>query len=343
MSDWSGFEVNQPASADLMERLPWITKYLPQPVIARQFRPLLLSCGRTTAALLLHDHPTSPSRSEIRALTSIWGSAIASASQHDGARRLGEELAEVNRTLTETHDRLLRCESLVRLGEMAAGVAHEMNHPLAIISGQSELLVKQFGANSKERAAAKTILTQAHRLSDLITSMHLFADPPKANRQATDMAGLLNKLTDSVRTHLEPNTWIPPIVLYCKSTETVISIDPEKIRRTVRELLINAVQAPQCSNVQVTVRIDTHAKILLIQVLDDGQGMNDHVLAHAMDPFFSAEAASRRVGLGLTRAKQLAAAHHGQLSLQSSPGKGTKATLTIPLLDETRNHANPVT
>ena len=68
---------------------------------------------------------------------------------------------------------------------------------------------------------------------------------------------------------------------------------------------------------------------LVIRVTDDGQGMDSHVRLHAMDPFFSARPAGRRVGMGLTRAQQLAASHQGRLTLDSTPRRGTCATLTI--------------
>ena len=70
---------------------------------------------------------------------------------------------------------------------------------------------------------------------------------------------------------------------------------------------------------------------MIIQVVDDGDGMDEHTLSHAFDPFFSAKPAGRQVGMGLPRARQLVLTHGGRLDLHSKPDSGTVATITLPL------------
>jgi signal transduction histidine kinase len=95
--------------------------------------------------------------------------------------------------------------------------------------------------------------------------------------------------------------------------------------------LLNAYQASPKSQITVRSRIESADRSLRIQVIDDGAGMDDRTLQHAMDPFFSSKPAGRQVGMGLPRAQQLAAAHGGKVDLRSTTGKGTTATLIIPL------------
>ncbi|MCX5662657.1 MAG: HDOD domain-containing protein [Planctomycetota bacterium] len=332
--DIMSVDLHQPAAMNLMGILPWISDHLEGAPDLRSIKMLPLSCGWGTAAILLHDRPMLPPWQMLAPLAATWGSAIAAAAQHDGARRLGEDLAESNRALAEAQDRLLRNESLTRLGEMAAGAAHEMNNPLAVISGRAQLLAGTLPVNSREQKAAQTVCEQAHRLSDLITSLRLYADPPKAVRQQTDMGILLDEALKRVAREVRETRdggKGAPVDLKIKSKLPVVRLDPDQISQAIAELILNAVQAQPKTGVQVIVQADKTAKQLTIQVVDDGVGMDGHTLAHAMDPFFSSKPAGRRIGMGLPRAQQLVSTHSGWIQLRSAPGVGTTATLTLPL------------
>ncbi|MDP6060464.1 MAG: HAMP domain-containing sensor histidine kinase, partial [Pirellulaceae bacterium] len=333
-------EPNQPLNMlnmlniDLMSILPWISKYLPTAQDERNMRLLPLTCGWGTAAVLLHDRRVVPRFNELQPLIATWAAAIASTGQHDATQHLGEELAGANRALAETHNQLLQHESMARLGQMAAGAAHEMNDPLAVISGRSQLLAQSLQPGSNQHHAAEIILDQVNRLSSLITSLHLFAEPPKPVRRQTDVAVMLDDLIKAVQSeadHIDRDT---AVTLHFKSVMTSVPIDTDHICAAVRELLLNALQAPKKTTVQVIGCIDQNDYTLVIEVIDDGQGMDSHVLAHAIDPFFSAKPAGRRVGMGLTRARRLVESHNGRLLLHSTPGQGTRALLTKPLVRE---------
>lgn len=330
--DLRQFDVSQPLGMNLMGLMPWLVDYLVNAPDLRTVRLLPLPCGWGTAGFLLHDQQTLPAWGQLAALASTWGSAVAAAAQHDGARRLGEQLAEANSALADAQDRLLRQASMARLGEMAAGAAHEMNNPLAVISGRSQLLSMSLKPGGKEHDAAMTIYREAHKLSDLITSLHLFADPPRPQKRLTDVAALVDdtvKRVQAAQTKRGDDTWSINLIVGDKLP--LARIDPDHIRDALTELLRNAMQANPRHAIQVELYADRAAEGVMIKVVDDGEGMDSHTLEHAMDPFFSAKRAGRRVGMGLPRAKQLLAAQGGQLQLRSAPGKGTSATLLIPL------------
>ncbi|HEX7011022.1 MAG TPA: HDOD domain-containing protein, partial [Phycisphaeraceae bacterium] len=197
--DLAMIDAQQPVGLHLMGLLPWIADYLVDAEDLRRVKLLPLPCGWGTAAVLLHDRSSLPPWNHLAPLTSTWGAAVAAAAQHDGARRLGEQLAQANTALAQAQDRLLRQESMARLGEMAAGAAHEMNNPLAVISGRSQLLCTALPAGSPEQKAAQTIFREAHRLSDLISSLHMLADPPPPQRRPTQLAVLLKEAVDAVQ------------------------------------------------------------------------------------------------------------------------------------------------
>lgn len=321
----------QQPGLNLMGILPWITDYLVDALDMRSVQLLPLNCGWGTAAILLHDRPALPPWKLLSALTSTWGAAVAAAAQHDGARRLGEELAEANTALAEAQDRLLRQESMARLGEMAAGAAHEMNNPLAVISGRSQLLSTTLPGGSKEQQTAKTIERAAHRLSDLISALHSFADPPQPQRRPVDLAAVLNQAIEQARTTLSARDTPPDISLKLRDQLPTAQMDAEQLCKAMFELISNATQAAPGGAVQVVAHLEASGESVVIQVIDDGDGMDEHTLAHALDPFFSARAAGRRVGMGLPRAQQLITGHGGTLNLRSAPGKGTTATVRLPV------------
>jgi signal transduction histidine kinase len=109
----------------------------------------------------------------------------------------------------------------------------------------------------------------------------------------------------------------------------MIHVDPEQIGRAVRELLRNAVESPGCRHIEVRVQIDPLDDRLQIQVADDGEGLSQHALAHAFDPFFSDKSAGRQPGLGLSHARRLVLAHGGRIALENTP-RGATATIRLP-------------
>lgn len=311
--------------------LPWLRGCLPQVQDTGPLCVLPLSCGGGTVALLLHDSPKLAKYLPMDPLCSTWGAAIAASRQHQGGRWLGESLVESNRMLAQTQDSLPEAESMARLGEMASGVAHEINNPLAIISGRSQLLVTSLPVDSEEKVAAQTIVEQVHRLSDLIASLQLYAEPPLIHRRAVSLGALLQGTVDRVRRDLGESKKIPPFYVKVQQDLEPVSIDPELVGLALTELLNNAAQSMRVQSIQLSARLDQEQNQLLIEVADDGAGMDDHTLSHAVDPFFSARLAGRGMGMGLCRAKQWAVAHHGTLELRSTQGRGAIARLKLSL------------
>lgn len=321
---------NHPGALNQMGILPWLADYIGDEVDIRELRLLPLGCGYGTAAVLMHDRSALPPWKLLGALTNTWGAAIASASEHDESRRISEQLADANHALTDAQERLLRNESLARVGEMAAGAAHEMNNPLAVISGRGQLLSQSLLPGSKEHKMAATIVQQSNQLTDLITSLRLYADPPQADRRVTDIAELLDETVKMVQARASRNLQASIYLKVNKDMPTVW-IDPKQINFAVSDLLNNAMESLPRSGVNVSARVDMSGNRLIIQVSDDGSGMDEETLGHAMDPFFSAKPAGRNVGMGLPRAHQYVVAHGGTIGLRSMPGEGTVATITIPL------------
>ena len=131
-------------------------------------------------------------RPEITAISAGWGLALRTAQIREEARTLAEQLAESNRKLQSAQAEILRSRTMITVGEMAAGAAHEMNNPLAVISGRSQLLAHQL-SDPKHKAAAHLIHEQSHRLTDIITELMDFAKPVPPTPGETDLADLIER------------------------------------------------------------------------------------------------------------------------------------------------------
>jgi len=329
--DLGAMDASQPVGMNLMGLLPWLSDYLVGSADLRKVQLLPLSCGWGTSAILLHDREALPGWPLMQPLAATWGASVAAAAQHEGVKRLGEELAESNQALADAQDRLLRQASLARLGEMAAGAAHEMNNPLAVISGRSQLLSMSLEQGGKHQQSAQLIYQEAHRLSDLITALHMFADPPLAECKPVDLLTLLDEVVRKTKQDRPKRERNVEVYLSIKHELPIVNCDAPQVARAVTELLLNAIQSNPKSAVNLSAMVDRETRSVLIQVIDDGDGMDGRTLSHAFDPFFSAKPAGRQVGMGLPRAQQLAIAHGGRIDLHSTLGQGTTATMTLPI------------
>jgi signal transduction histidine kinase/HD-like signal output (HDOD) protein len=320
-------------SMQVMAMLPWLSDYLGDAEDLRDVRLLPLRCGWGVSAVMLHECEIDgrSEREQLDALSRTWAAAIAAAAQHQGAKRLGERLAQTNRLLTEMKDSLARTEAMAALGEIAAGAAHEMNNPLTVISGRSQLLA----ANLKDphhKLMAEQIVQQSHRLSDMITSLRSFAEPVHPHYQPSDLGRLLAGVVSEVRKQKAGRDAKVQIDIKLPDVLPPVWADPELLSRAVAELIRNAMESEGSQQIELRVQIDDLDDRLTIRVTDDGSGLNDYALQHAFDPFFSAKPAGRQPGLGLARARRIVEAHDGQVLLENrtgAPGRGAIATIIL--------------
>lgn len=327
----SEMDAHEPSAMNLMGLLPWVTDYLVGAEDLRDVRLLPLSSGWGTAAILIHDRPQLPAWHVLHPLLSTWGGTIASAAQHEGVKRMSEALHDANTELADAQEALLKQQSLARLGEMAAGAAHEMNNPLAVIAGRSQLLSMSLTQGTRDQQAAQLVFQESHKLSDLITALHMFATPPTPECRPVELLGLLDDVVRTARQARSKRERNIEITMGVKGELPIIHCDPAMIARALTELLLNALQSNPKGEVHLSAYADTASESVVVAVVDDGDGMDGRTLTHAFDPFFSSKPAGRQVGMGLARAQQLVLAHGGQIDLNSRLNEGTTATLVLPI------------
>ena len=330
-----------PEATTRLPVVPWLAQQFERPERLR-IRPL----GRVAHAWLIY--PAGGGGADaLSALAGVWGHALAAAEAHDAARTLSEDLARTGDELARTRSAAAERETLARVGEMAAGAAHEMNNPLAVIRGRSQLLKTHLPPDATpQRAAAAHIERAAVQLTDLITGLRTFAAPPVVNRVPVNVTTLVGEAVAAARAALPPSGGRPPTPISVHVGRGVghATLDAELIRQALSGLLLNAVQSAPRTGVTLQVRVGPPAldpaagpenpgrgPRLRIEVRDDGVGMDTHTLRHAADPFFSARTAGRGVGMGLPRAQRWAEAHGGTLRIESDPNRGTRVTLDLPV------------
>jgi signal transduction histidine kinase len=270
----------------------------------------------------------SPQAQEISVIASGWSLALRTAQIREEARTLAEQLAESNRQLQNAQAELLRSKTMITVGEMAAGAAHEMNNPLAVISGRSQLLASQL-SDPKLRSAADLIAEQSHRLSAIITELMDFAKPQPPTLQSTELADVVARAVREAKAQADPADRRIGVAI---GHVPQVMVDAAQVGSALKEVVENAIHAtdPKSGEIEITAAHDPYSSRVVLTVSDNGRGMDEETVRRAFDPFFSAKPAGRRRGLGLAKALRWLEASGSSIRLESGPGEGTRAIVLLP-------------
>lgn len=221
----------------------------------------------------------------------------------------------------------LQTSKLGTLAEFAAGAGHEINNPLAVISGQAQYLLGHEAEPGRQKAL-QTIIGQAQRIHDLLTELMLFARPPRPQKRSLDLGGLVREVTvalSDLAAHRQ-------VRLVCPELEHPITLlaDPRQLRTILTCLLRNAVEAAPADG-WAGVRVHTAASDRLELLIEDsGPGPAAPQREHMFDPFYSGRQAGRGRGLGLPTAWRLAREHGGDVFFDEASSGPTRFVLALP-------------
>jgi two-component system sensor histidine kinase PilS (NtrC family) len=229
---------------------------------------------------------------------------------------LSEQTRKTKKELRAMEDQVKRVEKMAAIGEMAAGLAHEIKNPLASLSGSIQMLREDIRYDPDHDRLMQIILREADRLSSLVTNFLLYARPPAGKVEAIELdkalietAELFEKdgSTDgriSTTKAIEPGVWISQVLW---------------------NLLLNAADAIQEEG---NISIEMHPlknKQACIKITDNGCGMSHEILSSIFDPFFTTK--SSGTGLGLSIVHRILEAYDSHLDVESEINKGTTFTV----------------
>ncbi len=303
------------------------------PNLAGSFHLPLLWNARLVGGLLLPAAGSDDTRGALCLLAQLLGPMVGLTEARQGTLRLSEELAGVSVTLTATQDALAEQKTMRAVGQMAAGAAHELNTPLALISGRAQLMQDK-SDRIEDREAWGGVAQQAQRISDIISELMSFASPPEPKPQACSLVELVDRATESFLASNHPQ--VPQISFEKSIGEDLPSawVDPAQMTGVILELITNAANAsPEGGKIAFSGQADEIARRVVLRVMDQGLGMDENTLQSSCTPFFSKHAAGRRRGLGLPLAKRYVENNGGSLGITSKPNQGTEANVSLPIAE----------
>lgn len=242
---------------------------------------------------------------------------------------LSEQLRRTRKKLLALEDRVDRVEKMAYMGEMAAGITHEIKNPLASLSGSIQILRKEIPYNPEHDKLMQIVLRETDRLSTLANNFLLFAKPPVGKIEKIELESTLTETVKlfekgradtsgaSIASELSSNVWI--------------EMDPMHLRQVIWNLLLNAAEAIESGGF---IRIKTYPlkhDYVGIEISDNGYGIKEESMQSIFDPFFTTKPSG--TGLGLSIVHRILESYNTWLDVESKVDQGTKFTFKLKRID----------
>jgi len=251
--------------------------------------------------------------------------------RQDSGAPIGQVLSV--RNLTDERriaEQLRQSEKLAALGELVAGVAHELNNPLAGISAFAQLLLEEEVLSDDQRESARLIKREADRAVSVIRDLLLFSRKTGPAIGPIDLNGLV-QLTLRLRAYslrssgVEVETSLDP-------TLPELSGDDQKLQQVILNLIVNAEYAMRrATTKRLVIRTAREGDVAVAEVSDTGAGMAEDTLQRVFEPFFTTKPAGEGTGLGLSVSYGIIEAHNGTITVDSALGRGTTFRIVLPI------------
>jgi two-component system sensor histidine kinase PilS (NtrC family) len=241
-----------------------------------------------------------------------------------------QDVTEMRRLEREARHR----QRLAAIGEMAAGIAHEIRNPLASMRGSIQVLRSELALSDEQAELMDIVLRESDRLNETIRSFLAYARPQAGVRQPVDLARLLEDAATLLRNSPERRP-DHAIEVDAPAGGLAIEADEHQIRQVVWNLATNGLKAmPAGGTLRLTARpADEHGAALL-EVSDAGVGIAPDQLDRLFQPFHGAF--GQGSGLGLAIVHRIVTDHQGEIAVESEPGKGTRVRVRVPRDDGSR-------
>ncbi|HER63188.1 MAG TPA: PAS domain-containing protein, partial [Desulfobacteraceae bacterium] len=232
------------------------------------------------------------------------------------------------------HELYCHTEKLAAIGQLAAGVAHEINNPLGNILGYARYIRPDAPAAEIESKVA-VIIEQARKCNDIVQGLLHFSRSSGAEPGPFNLNGLIRRTIDLVRYQADKQQ---TVISFTGQGNLPAFADPKKIEQVVFNLLLNAVQATERDG-NIVVGSGWAGKNVYFTVTDDGPGIDESIIHRIFDPFFTTKPVGEGTGLGLSICAGIVAEADGSIDVEPGETGGSRFTVLLPAAEETKETA----
>ena len=245
-------------------------------------------------------------------------------------RNAAISIERANRDLRDSQEQLRRADRLSALGEIAAGLAHEIQNPLAGVKGALEIIASRVTPGTPEAEFADIGGKELARLEGLVSEFLAYARPHDPALRSTDVREIVDRVTALLR--LQAENKAVSVVFDRPTAIPPLSIDPEQITQVIFNVVLNAIQAtPSGGHIQIRELVEPGWAV--IDVIDEGPGIPPEHVLRLFDPFFTTK--PRGTGLGLAISQRIVTAHRGTIEALPGSPSGSVFRIRLPLPEET--------
>ena len=241
-----------------------------------------------------------------------------------------EQLQQSHKELSSAQQRLVQTERLASMGQISAGVAHEINNPLGTILIYSHMLLKQLKDNDPRREDFQMIAGEATRCKNIVRGLLDFARQSRISKSPTDLTNLIDEVLSVMTSRAEA----AGVRLTCEAQDAfpTMLIDGDQIKQMFVNLVNNGIDAiTNTGEVNIRVHLNNQGDSVEIEVKDNGCGIPHENLSKLFTPFFTTKEMGKGTGLGLAIAYGIVKMHSGNISVESEEGKGTTFFICLPV------------
>jgi len=257
---------------------------------------------------------------------------------------LGQSFNSMVETLDETQRELMQKDKLASMGQLAAGVAHELNNPLGTILLYADVMYRDASEGDPRRDDLKMIINEAYRCKTIVAELLNFARDQELMAQDTDLNTLLKEVVDNARR--EPRFERLDLAWKLDPRLPIIQADSAQLRQAFINIINNSADAIEGTG---TITISTKTlggQSVEVRISDTGSGIAPENLGKLFTPFFTTKPAGKGTGLGLAIVYGIVKIHRGQIRVESRPGQGATVVIALPVslpVGQVSRHSTPGT